>query len=158
MPYNSVVARGSGPTYSATPGTHPLIPEDVQREIIKGATNKSAALQMFKKRNMGTAQQRMPVLSTKPTAYWVTGDTGLKQTTSISWENLFLNAEEIAVNVPIPINVLEDTSYKLWDEIKPEIERPSRSASTWPCSSASTCRPRGRPGRSSRTPSPRRTP
>ena len=123
MPYNSVVARGSGPTYSSTPGTHPLIPEDVQREIIKGATNKSAALQMFKKRNMGTAQQRMPVLSTKPTAYWVTGgDTGLKQTTSLSWENLFLNAEEIAVNVPIPINVLEDTSYKLWDEIKPEIE------------------------------------
>src|SRR5688572_2814373 len=122
MPYSSVIARGSGPTYSSTPGTHPLIPEDVQREIIKGATNKSAALQMFKKRNMGTAQQRMPVLSTKPTAYWVTGDTGLKQTTSISWENLFLNAEEIAVNVPIPINVLEDTSYKLWDEVKPEIE------------------------------------
>lgn len=122
MPYDSVIARGSGPTYSSTPGTHPLIPEDVQREIIKGATNKSAALQMFKKRNMGTAQQRTPVLSTKPTAYWVTGDTGLKQTTSISWENLFLNAEEIAVNVPIPINVLEDTSYKLWDEVKPEIE------------------------------------
>ena len=38
MPYDSVIARGSGPTYSATPGAHPLIPEDVQREIIKGAT------------------------------------------------------------------------------------------------------------------------
>lgn len=122
MPYDSVVTRGSGPTYSSTPGTHPLIPEDVQREIIKGATNKSAALQMFKTRNMGTAQQRMPVLATKPSAYWVTGDTGLKQTTTMAWDNLFLNAEEIAVNVPIPINVLEDSSYKLWNEIKPEIE------------------------------------
>ena len=122
MPYSSVIARGSGPTYSSTPGAHPLIPEVAQKEIIKGATNKSAALQMFKTRDMGTAQTRMPVLSTKPTAYWVTGDTGLKQTTSMSWENLFLNAEEIAVNVPIPINVLEDTSYQLWKEVKPEIE------------------------------------
>jgi HK97 family phage major capsid protein len=121
MVYNATPARGSMPSYSATAGVHPLIPEDVQREIIKSATNKSAALQLFKTRSMGTAQTRMPVLSTKPTAYWVTGDTGLKQTTSMSWENLFLNAEEIAVNVPIAINILEDTSYKLWDEIKPEI-------------------------------------
>jgi HK97 family phage major capsid protein len=122
MPYNSVLARGSGPTYSTTPGAHPLIPEDVQKAIIKGATNKSAALAMFSKRNMGTAQQRMPILASKPSAAWVTGDTGLKQTTTLTWDNLFLNAEELAVNVPIPINVLEDTTYKLWDEIKPEIE------------------------------------
>jgi HK97 family phage major capsid protein len=121
MPYSSVIARGSGPTYSSTPGAHPLIPEVAQQEIIKNATNKSAALSMFKNRDMGTNQTRMPVLSTKPTAYWLTGDTTLKQTTSISWENLFLNAEEIAVIVPIPINVIEDTDYKLWDEIKPEI-------------------------------------
>lgn len=122
MPYNSVLTRGSGPSYSATPGVHPLIPEDVQKEIIKGATNKSAALQMFKTRTMGTQQQRIPVLSTKPTAYWLTGETSLKQTTTLSWENLFLNAEEIAVIVPVPINTLADTSYKLWDEVKPEVE------------------------------------
>ena len=122
MVYNTTLPRGSMPTYSSTPGAHPLIPEQAQREIIKAATEKSAATNLFKTRSMGTAQIRMPVLSTKPTAYWVTGgDTGLKQTTSLSWENLFLNAEEIAVNVPIPINVLEDVDYKLWDEIKPEI-------------------------------------
>jgi HK97 family phage major capsid protein len=123
VPFNSVVSRGTGASYTgATPGVNPLIPEDVQTEIIKGATNKSAALSMLKKRTMGTQQQRLPVLSTKPTAYWVTGDTGIKQTTTLSWENLFLNAEEIAVNVPIPINVLEDSTYKLWDEVKPEVE------------------------------------
>jgi HK97 family phage major capsid protein len=123
MPFNTSVTRGTGPSYAAaTPGVNPLIPEDVQTEIIKGATNKSAALSMLKKRTMGTQQQRLPVLATKPTAYWVTGDTGIKQTTSLSWENLFLNAEEIAVNVPIPINVLEDSTYKLWDEVKPEVE------------------------------------
>lgn len=122
MPYNSVVARGAAPVYSSTPGTHPLIPESVQREIIKGATQKSAALSMFKTRNMGTAIERQPILASKPSAYWLTGETDLKQTTTLSWDNLFLQAEEIAVIVPIPINLLADADYKLWDEIKPEIE------------------------------------
>jgi len=123
MPYNSSLLRGDSPTYSSTAGTHPLIPEDVQKDIVKGTIQKSAVLQMFKKRNMGTRQVRMPVLATKPTAYWVTGDSGLKQTTTQTWTNKFLNAEEIAVVVPIPVNLLEDTNdYDLWAEIKPEVE------------------------------------
>jgi HK97 family phage major capsid protein len=64
----------------------------------------------------------MAVLATKPTAYFVTGDTGLKQTTSISWANKFLDAEELAVIIPIPEKLLDDTDYDIWGEIKPEIE------------------------------------
>lgn len=122
MSYNSAIARGSGPTYSATPGTHPLIPEDVSTEIIKNTTIKSAVLSMFKHRTMTTAEQRMPVLATKPTAYFVTGDTGLKQTTSMAWANKFLDAEELAVIIPVPEKLLDDVKYNLWGEIKPEIE------------------------------------
>lgn len=121
MSYGAVQTRGAGPTYSAIPGTHPLIPEDVSREIIKSTTAESAVLSMFKHRTMSTAQQRMPVLATKPTAYFVNGDTGLKQTTSISWANKFLDAEELAVIVAIPEKLLDDTDYDLWGEIKPEI-------------------------------------
>jgi HK97 family phage major capsid protein len=121
MSYGAVQTRGSGPTYSSTPGTHPLIPEDVSREIIKATTAESAVLSMFKHRTMSTAQQRMPVLASKPTAYFVNGDTGLKQTTSISWANKFLDAEELAVIVAIPEKLLDDTDYDLWGEIKPEI-------------------------------------
>ncbi len=122
MAYANVLTRGAAPTYSATPGTHPLIPEDVSRQIIKATTQKSAVLSMFKKRTMTTAEQRMPVLATKPTAYFVTGDTGLKQTTSISWANKFLDAEELAVIIPIPEKLLDDTDYDIWGEIRPEIE------------------------------------
>src|SRR4030095_14358452 len=113
MPYNSLIDR----TESA-----PLIPEDVSREIIKGVTEKSATLKLFRHRQMTRAQQRMPVLSTLPTAYFVTGDTGLKQTTEQAWSNKFLDAEEIAAIVPIPLNVLADTDYDLWAEIKPNLE------------------------------------
>lgn len=121
MSYGAAVTRGAGPTYSGTPGTHPLIPEDVSREIIKSTTAQSAVLSMFKHRTMSTAQQRMPVLASKPTAYFVNGDTGLKQTTSISWANKFLDAEELATIVAIPEKLLDDTDYDIWAEIKPEI-------------------------------------
>jgi HK97 family phage major capsid protein len=122
MSYSQVVSRGAGPTYSATPGTHPLIPENVSASIIKATIQKSAVRQLFKTRNMTTAQQRMPVLATKPVGYFVTGDTGLKQTTSLSWSNKFLDAEELAVIVPIPEKLLDDVQYDLWGEIKPELE------------------------------------
>ncbi len=113
MPYNSLIDY----TDAA-----PLIPEDVAREIIKGTTVKSAAMQLFTHRKMSRNQQRMPVVSLLPTAYFVNGATGLKQTTEINWTNKYLNAEEIAVIVPIPENLISDADYPLWDEIKPLLE------------------------------------
>lgn len=122
MPYDSYVPRGSAPTYDATAGGHPLIPEDVQADIVKGITQKSASMQLFKHRRMTRAQSRIPVLDTKPTAYFVTGDTGLKQTSSTLWRNVFLNAEELAVILPIPEKLLDDIDYDMWGEVRPEVE------------------------------------
>lgn len=121
MSYNNVLTRGSGPTYSSTPGTHPLIPESVSDEIIQTTTEQSAAVALFPHRPMSTQQTRMPVLATKPFAYFVSGDTGLKQTTSQSWANKFLDAEEIAVIVPVPEKLIDDTKYDIWGQVKPQI-------------------------------------
>jgi HK97 family phage major capsid protein len=112
MPYNSVIAR----TEAAA-----LIPEDVSDEIIQGVTQRSATLRLFRHRTMTRAQQRVPVLSLLPTAYFVTGDTGYKQTTEVNWASKYLDAEELAAVVPIPLNVIDDTDYDLWAEIKPQL-------------------------------------
>lgn len=122
MTYNTALVRGSTPTYDSTPATHPLISEDAAKEIIKNAVHKSVVMSMFKHRNMGTAQTRLPVLAAKATGYFVSGEIGLKQTTRVTWDNKFLDAEEMAAIVPIPEKLLDDTDYDIWAEVKPEVE------------------------------------
>ena len=99
-----------------------LIPEDVQREIIQGVPESSVIMQLATRAtNMSRKQRRMPVLSALPIAYFVDGDTGLKQTTEQAWSNKYLNAEELAVIVPISEAVLDDADYDIWTEVKPRI-------------------------------------
>jgi HK97 family phage major capsid protein len=121
MPYNSILTRQESVSIPST-GYGALIPEDFSREISKGIINKSAALQLFPHRTMSRMQQRIPVVSALPSAYWVAGDTGLKQTTAMQWTNKWLIAEELAVIVPIPEKLLDDVDYDLWDEIRPLLE------------------------------------
>jgi hypothetical protein len=95
MVYSNRVARGTDPSFvTGANEANALMPLDVSREIIKGSTVKSAVMSMFRIKRMGTKIQYMPVLSALPTAYFVNGDTGLKQTTKVSWELKNLVAEE----------------------------------------------------------------
>jgi len=88
---------------------------------------KSAALQLMPHVRMKRAQQRIPVMSQLPVAYWITGasldarDIGMKQTTSLLWDNVYLNAEEMAVIVPISKNLLDDMDYDFWTQVKPKV-------------------------------------
>lgn len=114
MPYDSIVSR----TDAAA-----LVPENVSNELLKGLAYQSAALALSRRTTISTSQTRMPVLAALPTAYFVNGDTGLKQTTEAAWANKFLNVEEIAAIVPIPENVLDDSSFDIWGNIRPLLEQ-----------------------------------
>lgn len=99
-----------------------LIPEPVTREIIQGVTKGSAVLQMGRRLpNMTSKTQTMNVLDMLPTAYFVNGDTGMKQTTKMKWDKKKIYAEEIAVIVPIPEAVLDDADYDIWGEVRPRL-------------------------------------
>lgn len=110
MPYNNLTSR----TDAAA-----LIPEEVSKEMLERATQDSAVLQMFRRIPVSRAQVRFPVLSALPVAYFVNGDTGLKQTTEINWTNKYLNIEEIAAILPVPDNVISDVDANIWDEAMP---------------------------------------
>lgn len=110
MPYNNIVARGDVPVREETIDT-----------IMDGLENVSAARSLFRQATVGKAQVRFPVLAALPMAYWVNGDTGLKQTTEMAWANKFLNIEELAVIVPVPQNVVDDSDFDIWAEARPKV-------------------------------------
>jgi HK97 family phage major capsid protein len=110
MPYSNIISRTDAAAQ---------IPEDVAAVITGIVAQQSAALTMFRNVPMSRAQTRIPALSALPVAFFVTGDTGLKQTTETGWENKYLNAEEIAAIVPIPEAVLDDVDFDVWASIRP---------------------------------------
>lgn len=112
MPYNNLISRTDAEA---------LIPEEVSREMLGKATQESAALALFRSIPVSRKQVRLPVLSALPVAYWVGGDTNLKQTTELAWANKFLNIEELATIVPVPDNVIADMEVDVWDTSMPYI-------------------------------------
>ena len=104
-------------------GAAALIPEDRAREIIQGVVEQSAVLSMGRRlANMTSKQTRLPVLDALPIAYFVNGDNGQKKTTTRAWEGKTIIAEEIAVIVPIPEAVLDDSDYDIWGEVRPRVQ------------------------------------
>jgi HK97 family phage major capsid protein len=115
MPYNSIISRANAAS---------LVPTVVANEILEHLPQMNPIMQLARRLpNMSTNQTRLPVVSALATAYFVSGDTGLKQTSQMTWANTFVDAEELAVIVPIPQSVLDDASYDIWANVKPEVER-----------------------------------
>ena len=111
--YNSLVSRDNS--------DDPLIPVPVSAQIIQEMPTQSFMLQRAGQVQMSTKTQRQPVLSVLPMAYWVSGDAGMKQTSSADWANVSLVAEELAVIVPIPEAYLDDSQVPIWDVVRPHI-------------------------------------
>lgn len=99
-----------------------LIQEQLISAIQQDAPKQSIFMQLARKLpNMTSKQTRIPVLDMLPMAYWVSGDTGFKSTTSQAWDNVYLDAEELAVIVPIPEAVVDDASFDIMGEIQPRV-------------------------------------
>jgi HK97 family phage major capsid protein len=96
-----------------------LIPAEEAAEILQIVPQSSAALSLCRQVRMSTKTLTQPVLASFPVAYWVNGDTGIKQTTDLSWGGVSMVAEELAAIVVIPDNVVADSGYPLWAEIRP---------------------------------------
>ena len=108
----------------------PLINEEVLAEIIKEVPLQSTVLQLMKRLpNASKKQIRIPVLNALATAYFVAGEggdtpgtiSGQKKTTKIEWANKYIYIEEIAAIVPVSQQVLDDSDYDIWAEVKPSI-------------------------------------
>ena len=113
MPYNNIISRGDAAA---------LIPQEVSQEIVKGVSVGNPLMSLARRLpNMSRAQKRVPVANLLAIAYFVNGDTGLKQTTELNWANRFIDAEEIAAIVPIPEAVLDDADFDIWGEVKPAL-------------------------------------
>ena len=82
MPYNSIISRDAS--------NDPLVPTPVSAQIIQEMPPRSVMLQRARQVRMSTKTQRQPVLDVLPTAYFVNGDTGLKQTSAQDWKNVEL--------------------------------------------------------------------
>lgn len=112
MPYNSLIDR----TEAA-----PLVSEEVITAFLNDVAGTNPLMSMARRLpNMSKAQARLPVWQAMATAYFVNGDTGLKQTTDVSWTNKYIDAEEVAVIIPIPEKVLDDNDYDIWAQVRPE--------------------------------------
>lgn len=99
-----------------------IIREQLVQTIFQDAPKQSVFMSMAKKLpNMTSKQTRIRVLDFLPTAYWVEGDTGMKQTTRQAWDNVYMTAGELAVIVPIPEAVLDDAEFDIMGEISPRV-------------------------------------
>lgn len=95
------------------------VPVETVNEIIQELPGQSVALSRMRQVRMSSKTRKQNVLASLPAAYWVDGDTGLKQTTKATWDNIVMTAEELAALVPVPNAVIDDSDMPIWELVKP---------------------------------------
>ncbi len=91
-------------------------------EILQSTVESSIALKaMTRLPNMASGVMEYPIMDSYPIAGFVEGDTGLKMTTKMSWKKKKLYVGEIAAIVPIPDNIVADSGYDIWGQVKPRL-------------------------------------
>src|SRR5580704_569164 len=112
--YTDLIQRNTG-------GSDALVPEPLSASIIEELPKASAALSLMNKTTLSSKTQRLPVLDVLPMTYFVSGDTGMKQTSLQAWKGVNLVVEEIATIVPVPEAYLDDADVPIWSEVQPRM-------------------------------------
>lgn len=104
------------------------IPESVASEILSDLYEGSAVLRLGNVFRMPARQHRVPVLKTFADAFWIQGasqsakDIARKQTTNLTWDNVYVTPDELAVLVVVPDAWMDDSTIG-WGEIRKEVSR-----------------------------------
>ena len=106
--FNDVITRSDVP-----------IPTEEVGELLKVMPEESILLKRARRQPMSTKPLKQTIMTTFPDAYWVDGDTGLKQTTKQSFAQPTMTAEELAVIAVVPDAVIDDSSLPIWATIRP---------------------------------------
>jgi len=97
-----------------------IIQEAYSQTLLQSAVAGSTCLTAFPTVNLGTKLTHLPVLATLPDAGWVTENpdsTGVKPTSEVTWSDLTMVVEELAVIVPIHEDVLADATAPILEEV-----------------------------------------
>lgn len=113
MPYNTLIQRAD---------VAARIPTVISNRMLTSLQDSSAALALGTRIPLPAGAQTFPVLSALPQAYWVNGDTGMKQTTTMAWDKKTITVEELAAIVPVPDNVYDDADFDIWESVRPALE------------------------------------
>lgn len=112
--YSDLISR-------ASTGSDALVPEPLSNEIFQELPKQSAALNLMAHMPLSAKTQRVPVLDMLPVAYFVGGDTGMKQTSQQAWKGVQLVVEEIATIIPVPEAYLADADVDVWSQVQPRM-------------------------------------
>ena len=95
------------------------IPTEEVGELLKVMPEESVLLKRARRQPMSTKTVKQTIMTTFPDAFWVDGDTGLKQTTKQSFSQPTMTAEELAVIAVVPDAVIDDSSLPIWETLRP---------------------------------------
>lgn len=99
-----------------------LIVPEYANEILQSVPTQSVAMRLMRRLpDMSTRQRYIPVLSTLPSAAWVSGEGEQKHVTAMNFGNANLYAEELAAIVVVSENAIADAHYDIWGNVRPRI-------------------------------------
>lgn len=95
------------------------LPEEVAKDVVKAVEAQSVVMRLGRKVVMQSKNYSQPMITGLPTANWVSGDTGLKTTTTVQFGEAPLVAEALAALVIVPDEFFDDAMVPIWSEVKP---------------------------------------